>query len=132
MAIMISLTDPRCGSYFKYAKQEAKKSDLHIKVGACLVIGKSIIKGHNKKKTHTIFANPQIHLKTSLHAELACLVEGKNVKGSSIYVYRETKNGKPGLSKPCEHCMSFLREAGIQFVYYSVSEFPFWRKEIIC
>lgn len=121
---------PRVG-YFKYAQQEAKKSSLRIKVGACLVTGKSIIKGHNKKKTHPIFANPQFHIKTSIHAELDCLSKTVRPESCTIYVYRATADGNPALARPCEHCMKFLKDAGIQFVFYSVPDYPFWEKEII-
>ena len=34
--------------YFKYAKTEALKSTFRYRVGACIVMGKTIIRGFNK------------------------------------------------------------------------------------
>jgi deoxycytidylate deaminase len=125
---------PFSGTYFKYAREESFKSTfIGCRVGACLVIGKSIIKGHNKRKTHPIFANPNHHTKTSIHAELDCLsklLDYRNTNGI-LYVYRETQDGKPGLSRPCEHCLSFLRDSGIKEVFYSVEYYPYYEKEIL-
>lgn len=120
--------------YFKIAREQSLMSDFRCRVGACIVSGKNIFKGYNKRKTHPKFANPNIHIKTSLHAELSCFINaGDNVdlNGASIYVYRETKDGKPAMSRPCEHCMEFLKDAGIKTIYYSTSEFPHWKKEEI-
>lgn len=120
-------------NYFKYARQESYKSEFRCQVGACLVIGKSIIKGHNKRKTHPKFANPSIHIKTSIHAELQCLLKATkfSMANALLYVYRETADGKPAMAKPCSHCMSFLRNSGIKEVYYSVGYYPYYQKEIL-
>lgn len=103
---------------------------MRDKVGACLVVGKSILKGYNKPKTHTEYANPSKHVRLSIHAELDCLNKTSVTEGGIIYVYREV-HGFPAMSRPCEHCMEFLKEAGIEEIYYSVPEYPFWRKESI-
>jgi deoxycytidylate deaminase len=118
-------------TYFRIAKREAVKSPLRYKVGACLVVGKSIFSGFNKDKTHTVFANPSEHVRKSLHAELDCLIKlgGKSI--GTMYIYRETLLGTPGLARPCEHCMKFLKDAGIVEIYYSTPDFPFWKSETI-
>jgi deoxycytidylate deaminase len=103
---------------------------MREKVGACLVVGKSILKGYNKPKTHTDYANPNEHVRLSLHAELDCINKAEFTEGGEIYVYREV-HGQPSLSRPCDHCMKFLKDAGIKAVYYSTPRFPYWRKEII-
>lgn len=124
--------NPRSGiHYFKYAREEALKSTFRCRVGACIVNGKSIVKGHNKQKTHPFFANPQVHLKVSLHAELDCLSKVGDISGATMYIYRETKDGKPGLSRPCEHCMSFLKKSGITRIFYSIKEYPYFKEEVL-
>lgn len=120
--------------YFKIAKEQSKKSDFRYRVGACLVVGKSIFRGYNKGKTHPKFANPSIHIKQSVHAELSCLIDAgikTDIRGATIYVYRETRDGAPAMARPCEHCMKFLKEHGVTEVYYSTKEYPFWNKEYI-
>lgn len=121
--------------FMEKAQKEAKKSTLQTKVGAVLVLGKTIISGHNKDKTHPEFANPQKHIRTSLHAELDCLIKARNNKfpttlfsGGTVYVSREV-NGKPAMARPCEHCISFLRDAGIEKMMYSIPERPYIASE---
>ena len=121
-------------NYFRIAREQSLMSRFRCKVGACLVSGKSVFKGYNKRKTHTRFANPNLHIKTSLHAELSCIINAGdkvNLRGSSIYVYRETSDGSPAMSKPCSHCMKFLKEEGISNIYYSKPEYPYWDTEKI-
>lgn len=111
---------------------------MEQKVGASLVVGKTIFRGHNRKKTHTKFANPNKHVRTSLHAELDCLIKATNdlfptvlsVHGD-MYIFRETADGKPALARPCEHCMKFLKKAGVDSVTYSIAEPPYIRQEKI-
>lgn len=116
---------------FKYARAEALKSTLRVKVGACLVVGKSILKGHNKNKTHTEYANPNKHIRTSLHAELDCLNKVETAEGGDIYVFRELF-GMPALARPCQHCMEFLKKEGIRRIFYTVGHEPYWESEILC
>lgn len=57
---------------------------------------------------------------SSIHAELDCLigVPEKDIQGATMYVFRLSRGGKPGISKPCQHCEKLLRLAGIRDVYY--------------
>src|SRR6186713_1545083 len=110
--------------YLDIARSESKKSSLETKVGACLVEGKSIIRGYNKDKTHPTYANPEKHVRKSLHAELDCLTKSTRA-GGVIYTYREV-NGHTAMARPCEHCMAFLRESGVSTVVYSTGEHPYW------
>ncbi len=121
--------------FLKMAKEESKKSDMDTKVGAVLVLGNDVIKGHNRKKTHPEFANPEKHVRKSLHAELDCLIKARNRKfpdilmtGGVLYISRSVKD-VPAMARPCEHCMSFLRKAGIKRVIYSTSYPPFTETE---
>lgn len=119
-------------TYFRHAREEALKSNLRTKVGACLVAGKSIFRGHNKDKTHPEFANPEIHERKSLHAELDCFLgfDQDNIVDGEIYVYREV-DGVPAMARPCNHCMKFLKKYGITKIYYTIPHFPYWDEEEI-
>lgn len=117
--------------YFDHAKKESKNSDYRVKVGAVLVIGKHMIKGFNKIKTHPKFANPEEHTKVSIHAEIDCILKSKqyDIDGSSIYVYRETKDGDIANSRPCAACIKELRKRGVRRIYYTTDKFPYWSEE---
>ncbi len=120
--------------FFLKAKLQAKKSNMKEKVGAVIVVGKSILSGYNQPKTHPEFANPNIHLRSSLHAELACLVGSKRgfaFDKARIFVYRETADGNPAMARPCEQCMKVLKELKIGEIYYTTKEFPYWEREEI-
>lgn len=119
--------------YFKIAREQSMKSSFRCRVGACLVIGKSISKGFNKRKTHPVYANPNKHVKTSIHAELDCLINYKHgdLSDASIFVWRETADGRPAMSRPCEHCLGFLKEKNIKTIYYTIPNFPYWKKETL-
>lgn len=117
--------------YLNIARDESKKSNMEIKVGACLVAGKSIIRGYNKDKTHPTYANPQKHIRTSLHAELDCLVKADFiVAGGIMHTYRQV-NGHPAMARPCGHCIEFLKSKGIRQIEYTIPDFPYWAVELI-
>lgn len=56
----------------------------------------------------------------SIHAEVDCLlgISDKDIQGATMYVFRLSRGGKPGISKPCPRCEQILRDAGIRDVYY--------------
>jgi len=116
--------------YFRLARKESLKSTHDFKVGAVLVSRKPISVGHNVTKTHPKFSNPNLGVKTSIHAEINCLLHSEaGVAGATMYIYRETKDGEPALSRPCPECLEHLRDFGIKCVYYSVPHAPFWCSE---
>lgn len=120
---MIELPAP-----FRLAKLASTNSLMHPRVGAVLVIGKSHTMGYNKDKTHTEYANPEKHVRISLHAELDCLNKVGVAEGGYIYVYREIE-GVPAMSRPCNHCMNFLRLAKIARVCYTIPHEPWFEEE---
>ncbi len=73
--------------------------------------------GFNKYKTNPHSKHPWKYL----HAELDAILDNKfaDLKGSTIYIYRETRDGVPAISKPCESCMNAIRLAGIKKICYS-------------
>lgn len=56
----------------------------------------------------------------AIHAEEAALraLRGQ-AKGAKIYVARIMKNGKPGLSRPCDRCYRAIKAAGIKDIIYT-------------
>ena len=111
-------------SIFRLAKNTSKLSPHpRHKLGAVLVVnGKPISVGHNQYKTH-----PEAPF-VGLHAEIQAIKNsGKDrIKGSSIFVYREKKDGSIGISKPCKHCMRQLKKFGVRWIFYTIEEYPFF------
>lgn len=105
--------------YFDLAKKLSVKSTHPKHQLGCVLVNKNRIVGvgFNKFKTHT----KSNHAFQMLHAEVdALLGQDRSVlKGCDAYVYRETKDGQPAMSKPCQACQLALREAGIRNVYYT-------------
>lgn len=120
-------------SMFRLAKKESTKSNHTIKVGAVLVRkNHPICVGSNKITTHPKYANPSKHVKNSIHAEIACLMQSDiELKGYTIYVYREGKNGLPAMSRPCPDCLEVLTNRGISRIIYSIPHPPYYREENI-
>lgn len=105
--------------YFDLAKKLSVKSTHPKHQLGCVLVNKNRIVGvgFNKFKTHT----KSNHAFQMLHAEVdALLGQDRSVlKGCDAYVYRETKDGQPAMSKPCQACELALRDAGIRNVYYT-------------
>lgn len=112
--------------FLRLAKRASYNSDFKIRVGACIAGKRPLVTGYNKVKTH-----PKIN-RPSVHAEMACLLccNIEVVRGKTIYVYRETKEG-PAMARPCDNCLESLRDAGIKRVVYTTNEFPYWKQEYI-
>jgi len=101
----------------KVAILESKKSKHRFKLGACIARrNKVLAKACNTKKTHPIYGSG---LYNTLHAEGYAIYKavrnGIDLKGASIYVYRENNN----LAKPCRCCMGLIHKHGIKEIIYS-------------
>lgn len=113
--------------FFRIAREQMFQSDHHVRMGAVMVISnKQYIPAHNHlNKTHPIIERHYPEFVQSIHAELNALIRynevrhGKLPKRTSMYVYREEKNGTVKLAKPCKTCEKLMREAGIKKVFYS-------------
>lgn len=116
--------------FFDIAKKMAKKSDHpDYKIGGCIVNRSKVISlGFNRYKTSPRSNHPFNHI----HCELDCIlgVDENILRGCSIYLYRETKNGDIAKSKPCVWCNKLLKSVGISVVYYTDYNDSF-RKEAI-
>jgi len=117
--------------YMVLAKNVSKHSDHRVKVGSVIVKKRPLSVGYNKVKTHPLHADPYNSLRGSIHAEVSALLTCDDPHGGVIYVYRETKDGKPALARPCNYCYNMLQSKGIKKVFYTISEFPYWRVEEI-
>lgn len=119
-------------SMFKIAKEISYMSDYKGQhVGAVVCEGKTIIStGHNCQKTsplqhkYNVYRNFEDY-ETSIakqHAEVNALARliGKEVdwENVSIFIYRETKAGKPGCTRPCPACSKIIQDLGIKEIYY--------------
>ena len=112
-------------SVFRLAKNVSKYSDHRFKIGAVLMKhGKVISVGYNQTKSH-----PEAW-HTGLHAEIKAIkTSGKiEMSNSTMVVYREHKNGTPATAKPCKHCAKAMKDFGIKTIWYTTSEFPFWKR----
>lgn len=124
---------------FKIARECSLKSDYtsncsSARVG-CITVYKGTIltKSFNSDKTHTIQAKynkwrynseeAKKYLPSKIHAELGCIQRIKyldiDFSKVHVYVYRETKNGKMALARPCPSCFAAIKELGIKNIHYS-------------
>jgi deoxycytidylate deaminase len=106
--------------FFDLAKKVSKLSNHHHhKIGSVIVRGSKIVSvGTNNIKTHPKSTHPHF----SLHSEMAAVLLAKqDLYGCEIYVYRETKDGIPAISRPCTYCFPFIKEAGLKEVHYSIN-----------
>lgn len=106
---------------FRLAK-EASHYSTHPrhKIGAVLLIkGKPCGVGFNSKKSHPLMKKYSEH--KTLHAEISALLSFryKDLKGATMVVYREARNGNPAMSRPCSTCQRILADFGIRDYIYS-------------
>ena len=106
--------------FFSLARELSFKSDhTSARIGAIIVrTGNVVSVGFNRQsKTHPS-AN-SFH--GTLHAEVDAIVgvDRGSIRSGVCYVYRETRSGMVGMSKPCLGCQVALQRAGIKKVFYS-------------
>jgi hypothetical protein len=68
------------------------------------------------------------------HAEVMAIMHAQpnDIKGSTMWVWREINGGTPAISRPCERsCLGFLRLVGIARIVYTTSEYPYFREELL-
>ncbi len=114
--------------FLSIAKEEASKSSHQFMVGAVLVCGSSIIsRGYNKpNKTHKIaYRNHSTPAFATIHAEIDALVNvsKKISKKCTLYVVRLRRSDKQiTLAKPCDMCMSVIKNMEVKKVFYTIAE----------
>jgi deoxycytidylate deaminase len=116
--------------FFRLARNVSLNSDHRYKVGCVIVVhSRPVSVGWNVIKTHPTYTSEK---HPSIHAEVKAVITSRcDITGGIAYVYRETRDGKPAIARPCDFCYSVLLEAGIKTVYYSSEKYPYWEKERI-
>lgn len=92
---------------------------IYDKRGYVLSIGKnSMIKTHPKQKELSVKAGyPQ---KEFIHAEVAAILKCRDLtKAYRIRVTRVGRSGELLLAMPCNVCMPYIRESGIEVIEWS-------------
>ena len=105
--------------------REASLKSKHIahRLGCVITDSKGRIyaKGYNSmEKTHPSSAT----MFRTLHAEAATILSIRHKTDFTklqLFVYREYFDGKPALSKPCEHCLQLIKNYGIKVIWYTTS-----------
>lgn len=85
---------------------------------SCIVVrkGRVIGKGFNSTMTHPDSPHPW----SCRHAEWNAFISAqRNIKGATVYVFRENKSGVPSMARPCSSCFKLLVENGAKLVIYS-------------
>lgn len=105
--------------FLSMAKKASERSDHHShKLGCVIVKGPKVLGTGFNKLNKKSTRSP--HSYNSIHAEFAAVVSaGWDVKGATAYIFRQTKNGTPAMSRPCESCFKFLTDQGIKKIVYT-------------
>ena len=119
--------------YFNLAKRASTFSDYDkIKIGAVLVYKNKVIsigwnthKSNPIQKKYNVFRSDENRYydvdskPNSTHAEMKCLIDTMdmdiNWSKVSIFIYRNNMN----MCRPCNSCMTALKERGIKNIYYT-------------
>ena len=108
--------------FFNLARIESLKVDFRSRIGTALVRKNIPISiGRNKpKKTHPLIMKYDLY--KTIHAEMDCIIgiDRHLVNNSTLYIYRERKDGTLASSKPCSTCMSFLKDLGVKKIYHTI------------
>lgn len=125
---------------FEAAKEASQNANYtggnSVKLGCVIVYkGAVLAKGCNSDKTHPMQAkynkwrfknSGNRYLPDKCHAEMAVLAKVKyldiNFVNAHIFVYRELKNGKKAMARPCPACMNALRAQGIKKIHYTTAD----------
>ena len=126
--------------FFKAAKRCAGQSSYNgassAKIGAVAVFRRTIIaQGHNQDKTHPLQqryniyrynVNGDHYYPSKMHAEMELISKIRyldiNFSEVEIYVYRETKDGRKAMARPCAACTKALKDLGIKKVFYTTND----------
>jgi tRNA(Arg) A34 adenosine deaminase TadA len=119
-------------SFMKLAIDVAETSESRKKVGAVLMKKNKIVATATNKdfKSHPIQAKwaERVGLseKIYLHAEISAMIKAQHEADRIIVVRLGGWDGKTlRMAKPCPICDAYLRHAGIEHVYYSVTDNKF-------
>lgn len=124
----IMLRDKR---FFEVARAVSLLSSFDKARVGCVFVkhSKIISSGVNSVKTHPLQKKYNIHrftedtTKHSLHAEVSAYINALKVTNDfsdvTVYIYRETRDGKIAMARPCNSCSHLLKDIGVKTVKYS-------------
>lgn len=122
---------------FRLARECSFKSDYsgcgRARIGAVISYkGTVLAKGFNTDRTHTDQAKynrwrykecGNKYLPSKNHAEMMSLSKIKyldiDFSKVHVYVYRELRDGKLGMARPCPACMAAIKRLGIKNIHYT-------------
>lgn len=126
----ISKTD---AAYFNAAKAVSELSDHKHKLGCVVVLGHRIISSSSNSASKCNSIQAKLDSKKygcdcpgHPHAELSALYplikRNADLSKASIYVYRQTRDGKIACAKPCSSCEWLIKQCGIKKVFYTTKD----------
>jgi len=119
-------------AYFRAAKAVSELSDYPIHKLGCVVVDKHriISSGCNSKsKCHPLQAKLDtekygVQCAGKCHAEIAAMLplmkSNVDLKGCSIFVYRQHKDGTLAMARPCSSCQKVIKQLGIKRCFYTI------------
>ena len=119
-------------AYFSAARAVSRLSDHRQKIGCVVVLGHRIISSSSNSATKCNSIQAMLDKKKygcdcpgHPHAELAALYplikRNIDLSTASIYVYRETRDGRLACARPCSSCEWLIRQYNKKKVFYTVS-----------
>lgn len=120
-------------SFFKAAQAVSELSDHRYKIG-CVIVDKHriISSGSNSDtKCHAVQADLDTEYFNcfctgKLHAEVRSIIPllkyKMDLSRATLYTYREFKNGRLALARPCPRCMKLIKQVGIRRIKYTTSD----------
>lgn len=99
----------RLASYSDH--DQHKMAAVIIKKNKLLGLGFNVLKTSPKSK----------HEFKQIHAEFSAMkrLTAEELEGSTIFVFREKRDGTPANAKPCESCLALIIKSGIKKIYYT-------------
>lgn len=108
---------------FRLARKESKKSNHSVyHLGCCILSKNQVISvGYNTvTKSHPLVRKFDEFrtLCAETHAIIKCK-DRKKLVGSTVYIYREDKRGKPKMAKSCPICLQILKLFKVKQICYT-------------
>ena len=126
--------------FFNAAKRCADASDYEgacrVKIGAVAVFRRTVIaRGRNRNKTHPLQQHYNSlryntegnhYYPSKIHAEMELISKIRyldiNFSEVEIYIYREYRDGRKAMARPCAACTAALKDLGIKKVCYTTED----------
>jgi cytidine deaminase len=126
------LSEKKLAILNRHAREMALLSTYKYRLGAVLFKGSKVIStGFNSNKTHPGIVKYFTHAR--VHAEFDCILHAdpEAIKGSSMFVLRTTRAGQTTIARPCPLCVQIMREYGIEKVYWTTDDEPFFEASLV-